>query len=161
VFAAVGHATHYHADYVLPYWADSLDKTVQIGRHIFYRLKSSLGDSRAFFQPYAGTEPLPPKPKAETAVVVAPEAVTDQLANALISDGVTGVPKDSEKAASPASPAPLIDSLHGTLLADDQAAPVSPHRANQATECASSPQGKQLKPLSANDIRAGSGKPGC
>src|SRR6478672_9025686 len=28
VFATVGHATHYHADYVLPYWADSLDKTV-------------------------------------------------------------------------------------------------------------------------------------
>ena len=24
VFAPVGHATHYHADYVLPYWADSL-----------------------------------------------------------------------------------------------------------------------------------------
>lgn len=30
-------ATHYHADYVEPYWAQSLVKTVQIGRHIFYR----------------------------------------------------------------------------------------------------------------------------
>src|SRR5438270_1491218 len=43
VFAPIGHATHYHAEYVLPYWADSLDKMVQIGRHIFYRLRSSLG----------------------------------------------------------------------------------------------------------------------
>ena len=29
-------ATHYHADRVYPYWADSLDKTVQIGNHVFY-----------------------------------------------------------------------------------------------------------------------------
>lgn len=32
-----GGATHFHADYVHPYWADNLVKTVQIGRHIFYR----------------------------------------------------------------------------------------------------------------------------
>ena len=30
-------ADHYHADYVDPYWAKSLTKTVQIGRHIFYK----------------------------------------------------------------------------------------------------------------------------
>ena len=57
VFAPVGHATHYHADYVLPYWADSLDKTVQIGRHMFYRLRGSVGDKGSFFQRYAGFEP--------------------------------------------------------------------------------------------------------
>ena len=33
----VGGATHYHANYVQPYWADSLDKTVTIGSHIFYK----------------------------------------------------------------------------------------------------------------------------
>jgi len=64
VFAPVGHATHYHAEYVLPYWADSLDKTVQIGRHIFYRLRSVFGDSRSFFQHYAGSEPPVSKPGA-------------------------------------------------------------------------------------------------
>ena len=57
VFAPVGHATHYHADYVLPYWADTLDKSAQVGRHIFYRLRSSLGDARGFSQRYSGTEP--------------------------------------------------------------------------------------------------------
>ncbi|WP_425506791.1 cell wall hydrolase [Sphingomonas rhizophila] len=41
VFAPVGHATHYHADYVVPYWAASLRKQVQIGAHIFYRLPGS------------------------------------------------------------------------------------------------------------------------
>ena len=30
-------ADHYHADYVTPYWKDSLDRTVIIGSHIFYR----------------------------------------------------------------------------------------------------------------------------
>lgn len=29
-------ATHYHATYVNPYWADSLTKTTQVESHIFY-----------------------------------------------------------------------------------------------------------------------------
>lgn len=32
-----GTATHYHADYVDPYWAPSLVHTRTVGRHIFYR----------------------------------------------------------------------------------------------------------------------------
>jgi spore germination cell wall hydrolase CwlJ-like protein len=32
-----GRATHFHADYVDPTWASTMEKTVQIGRHIFYR----------------------------------------------------------------------------------------------------------------------------
>ena len=30
-------ADHYHATYVNPYWAKSLQRTVRIGRHIFYK----------------------------------------------------------------------------------------------------------------------------
>lgn len=30
-------ADHYHADYVSPYWKDSMTETVKIGRHIFYK----------------------------------------------------------------------------------------------------------------------------
>ncbi len=30
-------ATHYHADSVYPYWADSLNETVVINNHIFYK----------------------------------------------------------------------------------------------------------------------------
>lgn len=33
-----GGATHYHADYVSPYWAQGEKPTATIGRHIFYRL---------------------------------------------------------------------------------------------------------------------------
>jgi spore germination cell wall hydrolase CwlJ-like protein len=32
-------ADHYHADYVSPYWKDSMTKTIKIGRHIFYKRK--------------------------------------------------------------------------------------------------------------------------
>ena len=31
-------ATHYHADYVSPYWARGEEPTIIIGRHIFYKL---------------------------------------------------------------------------------------------------------------------------
>ena len=32
-------ATHYHASYVKPYWAPTLDRIARIGSHIFYRMK--------------------------------------------------------------------------------------------------------------------------
>jgi len=40
--AEVGDSTHYHADYVRPYWAKALEKRDIIGRHIFYSLKPGL-----------------------------------------------------------------------------------------------------------------------
>ena len=30
-------STHYHADYVYPWWAKKMEKTVKLGDHIFYR----------------------------------------------------------------------------------------------------------------------------
>ncbi|WP_204312424.1 cell wall hydrolase, partial [Escherichia coli] len=35
--AEVGHATHYHATYVRPWWARSMNRLQQIGVHVFYR----------------------------------------------------------------------------------------------------------------------------
>jgi len=43
VDGAVGAATHYHADYVVPYWSSRLDKLTQIGAHIFYRFPGNMG----------------------------------------------------------------------------------------------------------------------
>ena len=53
----VGTATHYHADYVLPYWSPTLGKITQIGAHIFYRWRGSAGESAAFTDRYGGREP--------------------------------------------------------------------------------------------------------
>lgn len=37
VFASVGTATHYHTDWMVPYWMPTLDKIAQIRSHIYYR----------------------------------------------------------------------------------------------------------------------------
>lgn len=57
VFAPVGYSTHYHADYVLPYWSPHLLKTAVIGSHIFYRSRGAAGHRSAFTARYAGPEP--------------------------------------------------------------------------------------------------------
>ena len=53
---SVGYATHYHADYVRPYWAPTLVKLNQIGAHIFYRWSGPAGEPSAFVGRYAGGE---------------------------------------------------------------------------------------------------------
>ncbi|WP_240903017.1 cell wall hydrolase [Caulobacter sp. SLTY] len=58
VMTRVGTATHYHADYVAPYWAPTLFKIVQIGRHIFYRWTGPWGLPPAFTGKYAGGEAM-------------------------------------------------------------------------------------------------------
>lgn len=58
VSAPVGTATHYHADYVYPWWAPTLAKITKVGTHIFYRWKGISGDTAAFRQAYSGQEPL-------------------------------------------------------------------------------------------------------
>ncbi|WP_267388217.1 cell wall hydrolase [Sphingomonas sp. GC_Shp_3] len=36
VFVDVGKATHYHADWIVPYWRNSMTKVAQVGPHLFY-----------------------------------------------------------------------------------------------------------------------------
>ena len=57
VSAAVGWATHYHTNWVVPYWSSSLTKLANVGTHIFYRWEGGWGRPPAFrFRP-AGLEP--------------------------------------------------------------------------------------------------------
>lgn len=143
VFAPVGHATHYHADYVLPYWADSLDKTLQIGRHLFYRLKGRIGQRRMFAQQYSGVEILP-------AARPAPEIKNENTI------------KDKHLAALPASqPAPgpaterraspiLADVRAGTLITAEQVPAKS--RAKPKRELKCSVSDLKLQPIQANRL---------
>jgi hypothetical protein len=57
VYAPAGLATHYHANYVVPYWASSLVKNAVVGTHIFYRWAGGWGRPPAFKGRYAGGEP--------------------------------------------------------------------------------------------------------
>jgi spore germination cell wall hydrolase CwlJ-like protein len=58
VATSVGTATHYHADYVMPYWSPTLTKLTQIGAHIFYRWRGHAGEAASFRQAWAGREPV-------------------------------------------------------------------------------------------------------
>lgn len=90
VSARVGTATHYHADYVHPWWAPTLNKLTQIGAHIFYRWKGIYGEPAAFRQAYSGREPLIDearfaRPRLQLAAAGAPDAAL--LAEAMEADG--------------------------------------------------------------------------
>ncbi len=90
VFEPVGHSTHYHANYVLPYWASSLVKSAVIGAHIFYRWNGGWGQPAAFRQTYAGVEPLPgPKPRPAMALPL-PNAAVLQAELAAITAAAPG-----------------------------------------------------------------------
>ncbi|MEC9110202.1 MAG: cell wall hydrolase [Pseudomonadota bacterium] len=68
--APVGNATHFHADYVYPWWSDQLDKVAQVGPHIFFRWRGFWGSRSALSARYAGGEPDPLRLR-ETALVTA------------------------------------------------------------------------------------------
>ena len=57
VYAPVGWATHYHADYVVPYWAATMAKNTVVGAHLFYRWPGGWGQPAAFTKVYGGIEP--------------------------------------------------------------------------------------------------------
>ena len=57
----VGLATHYHTDWVLPYWGPTLDKIARVQTHLFFRWKGWWGTPPAFRGGYAGHEPLDPR----------------------------------------------------------------------------------------------------
>lgn len=57
----VGLATHYHTDWVVPYWSASLEKITAVkrgpGTHLFFRWAGWWGTPAAFNRGYAGFEP--------------------------------------------------------------------------------------------------------
>ncbi|MET0251763.1 MAG: cell wall hydrolase [Novosphingobium sp.] len=115
----VGMATHYHTDWVVPYWAASLDKIAQVGTHLFYKFPGAMGKPGAFTGVHAGTELINPKlggGAGETALAVAAES-----ASAPADDAPAAVPPVT--AAPVAATAPAGVNLRGSdlLLADADA----------------------------------------
>jgi|tagenome__1003787_1003787.scaffolds.fasta_scaffold20829702_1 spore germination cell wall hydrolase CwlJ-like protein len=85
VYAPVGWATHYHANYVVPYWSSTLAKSAIVGAHIFYRWAGGWGQATAFNSGYSGREPnaiaLRNAALAVEHVVSGPASVADAVAN--------------------------------------------------------------------------------
>ncbi|QDP19350.1 cell wall hydrolase [Sphingomonas xanthus] len=82
---SVGAATHYHADYVAPYWAPRLTKLAKLGAHIFYRWPGAWGSTAAFTGRYIGepSDPLSLRPPLRQAVLSDGMVVTNEASQDL------------------------------------------------------------------------------
>lgn len=58
VYRPVGQSTHYHTDWVVPYWSSSLDKVSAVGSHLFFRWTGWWGTPAAFNRQVQPGEPL-------------------------------------------------------------------------------------------------------
>ncbi|WP_267396238.1 cell wall hydrolase [Sphingomonas sp. GC_Shp_1] len=58
VYAPVGYATHYHTDWVVPYWQSSLDKIAAVHTHLFFRWSGWWGTPPAFNRHVDPHEPV-------------------------------------------------------------------------------------------------------
>ncbi|MBI0474965.1 cell wall hydrolase [Sphingomonas sp. MA1305] len=58
VYRPVGYATHYHTDWVVPYWQASLDKIVAVHSHLFFRWSGWWGTPPAFNRRLVAGEPV-------------------------------------------------------------------------------------------------------
>jgi len=58
VYRPVGLSTHYHTDWVVPYWSSSLDKVAEVHTHLFFRWSGWWGTPSAFDRRPIGPEPV-------------------------------------------------------------------------------------------------------
>ncbi|WP_375396181.1 cell wall hydrolase [uncultured Sphingomonas sp.] len=91
VLAQVGYATHYHTDWVVPYWSSSLDKVVAVETHLFFRWTGWWGTPAAFRRSISGDEPaitaLAPFSDAHRAGAVMAESNAATIAAAAVTGG--------------------------------------------------------------------------
>ncbi len=68
VFKPVGMSTHYHTDWVMPYWNASLDKVAAVDTHLFFRWKGWWGTPPAFARQVA----IPAEPLIQKLALISP-----------------------------------------------------------------------------------------
>ena len=85
----VGNATHYHTDWVVPYWSGTLDKIARVGTHLFFRWRGYWGTPAAFRDRYAGGERVDPRVPGYVALVMG-----DALTPGILPGGVPAAPSD-------------------------------------------------------------------
>jgi spore germination cell wall hydrolase CwlJ-like protein len=92
VYAPVGTATHYHTDWVFPYWSPKLEKLARVETHLFFRWPGFWGRKAAARMGYNGGE--------ADFMAAAPTADASQSLSAL----PTGLPTAAPSIASMAPP---------------------------------------------------------
>jgi spore germination cell wall hydrolase CwlJ-like protein len=106
VYKPVGWATHYHTNWVVPYWSSSLVKAANVGTHIFYRWTGGWGTGPAFRTRYAGVEPTVSKMGHLTSV---PATVTAELEAELTAAALAGLAGEDAPVATAAVAIDLAD----------------------------------------------------
>jgi hypothetical protein len=96
-FGPVGTATHYHADYVVPKWAFTLQKLAVVGTHIFYRFPGRSGRSDAFDQRWARFENVPVAGTGLAATKAVPVATIDEFGAIQNRTGLTVRPDKTDR----------------------------------------------------------------
>ncbi len=116
VYRAVGHATHYHTNWVVPYWSASLEKITSVDTHLFFRWTGWWGTPPAFNRGYAGVEPNIPKMARLSSVHQGDE--TNPLEAALQGDGSLIDPATIPDSAVPNPVGAGLDANHFLVVLD-------------------------------------------
>lgn len=141
IYPEVSQATHYHADYVLPWWSSKLVRLAKVGPHIFYRWPGKRGAlsgqpssaseaelAQLSFQAVARSASLPVTSAAEgVSLATGTMAITAPLASAELATG---------NIASTA-PAPKTDGA--IFLAVDRTSPSGRWAVSALGKCAGQP----------------------
>ena len=110
-YAPVGNATHFHADYVYPWWSDQLDKVAKVGAHIFFRWRGQWGSRNALSARYGGGEPDPMALQNTAEAVAAANPLPTLLQSGEAVHSIIAEATPSETVATttgPTSPAPGV-----------------------------------------------------
>lgn len=97
VFATVGNATHYHTDWVFPWWSPKLQKIAQIETHLFLRWPGYWGSVKSWRKSYGGTEPSLAVLMARPQVLAPLTSLTDLPATNLGPVIMPPLPSDTPK----------------------------------------------------------------
>ncbi|WP_226660512.1 cell wall hydrolase [Alteriqipengyuania lutimaris] len=136
----VGIATHYHANYVYPWWSPKLDKIATVGPHLFFRWRGFWGTGTALNATYRGGEPDPMALRSTAQAVVRDETLLPHLLgderavrSITAKQDVGGQDKTELSASTSAAPAPAAPQgpgAHFVLVGagDDPAAIVAQAR---------------------------------
>lgn len=116
VYRPVGHATHYHTNWVVPYWSASLEKITAVDTHLFFRWTGWWGTPLAFNRGYAGVEPNIPKMALLSNVHQGDE--TNPLETALQGDGSLIDPATIPDSAVPNPVGAGLDANHFLVVLD-------------------------------------------
>ncbi|GGB75648.1 hypothetical protein GCM10010833_33620 [Blastomonas aquatica] len=91
----VGLATHYHTDWVVPYWSASLVKITAVRTHLFFRWDGFWGSRTVFAARGLGREPSVPVLAAWSSAHVPDEEPGSEVINAAVGDLAAADPQET------------------------------------------------------------------